>query len=165
MLLKALEPNISLDNFLFCAVPPSNTTNSSAELSQALVISVSSVRSTSTASAVTSINAPAPTAKDTSPVVPPPVRPSPAATAVMSPPPPPPPPDDEIVTVPPLSLILTLVPAAKVSVSEVSSVLPPATTGLRVTLALLAVTSVSIVSKSTACVTVRCPTLVASALG
>ena len=85
VLLKAFDPNISDDNFLFCAVPPSKTTNSSLLVSQPWVISVNSVRSTFTASAEISINDPAPTFKVTPPEVPPPVNPLPAVTPVISP--------------------------------------------------------------------------------
>ena len=46
---------------------------------------VNSDKSTSIASAVTSIRAPAPTFNVTSPVVPPPVKPFPAVTPVISP--------------------------------------------------------------------------------
>jgi hypothetical protein len=83
-----------------------------------------SVKSIAISFAFAVIPVPPATFSVTSPVVPPPVKPSPAVTAVISPPPLPP--DDEMVTVPAASVILTLLPAAKVSVSEVSSVLPPA---------------------------------------
>ena len=48
-------------------------------------MSVSSVKSTSIASAVTSINAPAPILRVTSAATPPPVKPLPAVTEVISP--------------------------------------------------------------------------------
>jgi hypothetical protein len=46
---------------------------------------VNSDKSTETVSAATSIKVPAPTFKVTAPVVPPPVKPSPAVTPVISP--------------------------------------------------------------------------------
>ena len=51
------------------------------------------------------------------------------------------PPVEAIVTVPAASVIVTLLPAVSVRLSDVSKVLPPAVIGLRVTLALLAVIS------------------------
>jgi hypothetical protein len=60
----------------------STTTKKSPSASEVDV--VSSDKSTSIASAVTSIKAPAPTFNVTSPDVPPPVKPDPAVTPVMS---------------------------------------------------------------------------------
>ena len=80
-----LKPEIAIFAFVnfFCAFAASTTTKKSPSASDVEV--VSSDKSTSIASAVTSIKLPAPTFKVTEPEVPPPVKPSPAVTPVMSP--------------------------------------------------------------------------------
>ena len=73
---------LPLVNF-FCALEESTTTKKSPSPFEVEV--VSSDKSTSIASAVTSIKLPAPTFRVTEPEAPPPVKPDPAVTPVMSP--------------------------------------------------------------------------------